>query len=393
MFTHALESNVTRVPQLAPFTGIRYASTLDPDLVTSPPYDVISPDLQRVLLDRHPRNFVRLILPPDGDDRYQRAAQALMEWQAEGTLVPDPDPSYYLYVMDYLSRGKRISTAGIIGALALERFGEGNVFPHEDTMPGPKADRLELMRATRANLEPLWFVASESLPGLKSIVQSHRHLPPVAQVTDSAGVRHNLWRVTPSDADDVVEQMQEVPIVIADGHHRYETAIAYRDERRAQDGSGPWDFVLAMVAGPADFGPTLLSIHRVVRDIDTRALMNRLHAEAFDGDLQALAEMVSQAGAGTIGLATGEKLWTVRSGAPLASVFLRDLLGPEAKVSYEHELEMVAEAMHEGATAFIMAPVPLSLVIERALAGERMPPKTTLFWPKPLSGLVFRSLD
>lgn len=381
------------MPELAPFRGMRYAPGFDASRVTTPPYDVISQSEQQGLLEMHHRNFVRLILPPGGEGRYERAAAALAHWQSDGTLNLDPQEAYYLYRTDYFVDGAARSTAGLIGALTLERLGEGGVFPHEETLPGPKADRLNLMRSTAANLEPLWFVASSSLAGFQALVDEIAARPPLADLADPSAARHRLWRVNAARATPIVEALAATLLVIADGHHRYETALTYRDERREIQGPGPWDSVLAMVVDPAQFGPTLLPIHRIARGVDVAHLVARARASRFLGDVGALAAVVRSAGPGTIGIASREGLWTMTSGGSLDSDFLQELLAAtDAEVTYEHELEPVLEAAQAGAVGFLMAPVALSLVIERAVSGSRMPPKTTLFWPKPRSGLVFRLL-
>jgi uncharacterized protein (DUF1015 family) len=384
------------VPQIFPFRAIRYPAGTDLASVTAPPYDIIPPEEADRLELSHPHNIVRITLGvgltgADRRDRYSRAAQYLREWLSSGILTRDAAESFYLYRFDTQQGDSFRAAAGLIAALALEPLGEGQVFGHEQTTPAPKADRLALMRATGANLEPLWFFASRSLTGFGELVQDAAKQPPVADLTDAEGIRHRLWRVTDHEAH-AIQALSTVPVVVADGHHRYETALVYRDERRRSDGPGPWDSVLAMISDPVEFSPEILPTHRLATGIDVSDI-ERL--SPFRGDLQELAAAVEDFGGGHIGVANNDGRWILASAGPLDTAFLQEaILEPlAAEVIYEHDLEEVEKGISKGMTAFIMACVPLSLVAEMALSGQRMPPKTTLFWPKPRSGLVMRDLE
>jgi uncharacterized protein (DUF1015 family) len=215
---------------------------------------------------------------------------------------------------------------------------------------------------------------------------------PVADVTDNLGVRHRLWVVPPEGADMAASALTEIPLVVADGHHRYETALDFRRELNSSEGPGPWDAVLAMISDPADYAPEVLPIHRLAGGI-LAAQIDGLRPYA--GDLHNLADEVRRSPVPIIGVANGEGRWTMDSPGDLDTAFLsHTILEPSgAQVSYEHDLEEVEKGISNGLTAFLMAPVPVRLVAAMALAGERMPPKTTLFWPKPQSGLVMRVLE
>lgn len=381
------------MPQLRPFTGIRYAPGFDLEAVTCPPYDVISVAEQKRLLDLHPNSFVRLILPPNGEEKYSRAAQEFRRWISEDILVPDPGECFYLYRADYALGGVPYSTAGLIAALELHPFDDGEVLAHERTMPGPKADRLELLRHTGANLEPLWFVTSAHVPELAQLIESVDSRAAIARATDDAGVLHRMWRVSPGEAEAAVRRLDSQPVVVADGHHRYETSVTYRDERSSKEGPGPWDWTLGLIVDPLSYQPTLLPIHRIARGLPLDELRSRLQLEAFPGDLEELAGRIAQMGPGMIGVASREGRWTTPSPGPLDTAYLAEVFDRwNAKVTYEHDLEQVHEALGENAVAFITAPVRLQTVIDEALQGRRMPPKTTLFWPKPRSGFVLRDL-
>ena len=393
------------MPTIRPFRAIRYAAGTDLSDVTAPAYDVVAPAERAELAARHPHNIIHVTLEADrpGDDaqknKYTRAANRLRSWLDEGVLVRDPQERLHLYRLDHPSghgAGPR-TTAGVVAALELSPLG-AEVAPHEKTMPGPKADRLELMRTTHANLEPLWFVAARPLGGLGALVDHLAQMPPQADVTDPEGTRHRVWDIPPEEAERLVAAAGEAPFVIADGHHRYETALAYRDERRAGNGPGPWDLTLGLVVDPVEYPPVLEPIHRLVDPSSAGTLLDALgpHGlEPFSGDTGALVAEVAGRGPGTIGVAHRDGCWTMASKDSPDTAFLADqVLGPAGvPVRYEHDTAAFLEAIAEGWLGFVLAPTPLDLVLEHALAGKRMPPKTTLFWPKPRTGLLLRDLD
>lgn len=378
---------------LKPFRAIRYSPGADPALVTAPPYDVISPDERRRLEEAHEHNIVRVTLPSDlpGRDKYTDAGDRFREWLRSGVLVAEAREAFYLYRMDYRLGGSPAVVAGVLAVLPLEPFGE-DVLPHERTMPGPKAGRLALMRTTRANLEPLWLVLTESLRLVGTLIDEHASRSPIADFVDPGGVRHRMWPL--GAFDEITEAAAGATLVVADGHHRYETAVTYRDERRATDGPGPWDEALVLVSDPADHPPALRPIHRLAAGLRLEDVKSRAHLQEFLGSLDDLASHVVSRGAGAIGVADRSGRWTMRSPGPLDTAFLdEEVLRPlGADVAYEHRADLVAQGIAEGRTGFLLAPVRLEAVLEAAAQRRRMPPKTTLFWPKPRSGLVLRDV-
>lgn len=376
------------------FRAICYSPGTEFSLVAAPPYDVISPALRAELEGRHPANVIHLTLgprlPEDTDDRYREAAERFRRWLAKGVLVRDDEPSVFIYRFDP-PHGP--PSAGIIAALELERLGERDVLPHERTMPAPKADRLALMRTTQANLEPLWFVASRPLGIVSKAIDAVAGIQPDADVTGIENVRHRLWRMPKELMYITEEAIRDAKLVIADGHHRYETAVAYRDERRASEGPGPWDFTLAMIQDPIDFGPILRPIHRVVAGYPVEPMIEKSGATRFSSTLEELETSIASAGPGTIGVASASGLWTITTDGALDTVWLAGMLeGSGAKVSYEHDLDQLRKAISREELVFLLAPVDVEKVTGMAISGERMPPKTTLFWPKPLSGFVMRDV-
>src|SRR6476469_1943951 len=237
----------TALPEFLPFCGLRYHHD-DLAAVTAPPYDVIDDEEREILAARSPHNAVRLLLP-QGD--YAGAATELARWQSDGVLTRDPTPSFYGYRMVFTDdHGVARSTTGVIGALTLPAAaGEGDVLPHERTLPKAKSDRLALLQATRVNLDPIWGLTPAT--GLAAIAD--RALP-LAKTVDEHGVTPELGAITdPSDVDAVQAVVATGPVVLADGHHRFETAITYRNERReAGTGTSGDDAVMCLMVELAD---------------------------------------------------------------------------------------------------------------------------------------------
>ncbi len=255
------------VPRFEPFQGLRYRPEVAPlAQVVAPPYDVISAGERSHLASRHRANAVLVELPEadlsGGRDRYTVATDLFARWQAKGILVADPGPSLYPYRMtDPAGR----ATTGVIGALGLADPGEeSDILPHEQTLPKPKSDRLDLLRATRANLSPIWGLSMAA--GVTATFDPTDD-DPVADVYDDDGVRHQLWVL--NDADTVAAVRAAVataPVVLADGHHRYETARTYQAERRRASGGapGPYDLVMALVVELSEDQLTVGAIHRTI---------------------------------------------------------------------------------------------------------------------------------
>ncbi len=390
------------VATLEPFRGFRY----DPDgrdgldRVIAPPYDVVGPEARALLAARSPFNAVHVELPePDvatGADRYVAAAAKLRDWTASGALVREGAPALYPY-RTTTPDGR--SSLGVIGALHIGP----DVLPHEQTLPKPRSDRLDLQRATSANLSPIWALSLTL--GLTDRFTPDG--PPAADVTDDDGVRHQLWVVTdPAVLAAVRAGVARSPLVIADGHHRYETAANYRRERRAagDDRPGPYDAVMALVVELAEEQLSVGAIHRVVHGLPEGTDLRGALAEHFDlvpaGPLDE-ATVGSLARSGNGALLTPEGAWRLdRKGTEPAELDAalvdRSLEGAgAAECSYEGSWPAVVTALERGDAdaAVLLRPVTVSQIAEWAAAGRRMPPKTTYFTPKPRSGLLYRLLD
>jgi uncharacterized protein (DUF1015 family) len=400
-----------RVPRFEPFQGLRYRPDAAPlAQVIAPPYDVISPTERAHLASRHRANAV-LVELPEADmsgrrDRYAVAADLFTRWQEKGLLVADAGPSLYPYRMTD-SAGR--ATTGVIGALGLAEPGaESDILPHEQTLPKPKSDRLDLLRATRANLSPIWGLSMAS--GVTATFDPTDD-EPVADVVDDDGVRHQLWVLSDVDAVDAVgAALAKAPVVLADGHHRYETARAYQAEQRQANGGapGPYDLVMALVVELAEDQLTVGAIHRTVsglpEDFDLVAALapwfDVVRAGAADDrTLGALADSHSLAlvtnGQAYLLLPHAEIL--EEEGNDLDSNLIATALAalPPHEVMHRHSVAEAMEALRddEGQAAFLLRPVTVAQIDEWANARRRMPPKTTFFSPKPRTGMVFRSLD
>jgi uncharacterized protein (DUF1015 family) len=392
------------VPRFEPFRGLRYdAEAIDVGAVIAPPYDVIDEEQRARLAERIDINAVRVELPVDEDgvDRYQVAARLLAEWQEERVLVLDDEPAFYAYRMGYRDdRGGLRQTSGIIGALTL---GTGDVLPHEHTTPKAKSDRLDLLRAARTNLSPIW--ALSTTPGLSGLAEVPG--PPVARATDDDGVHHRLWKVdSPGIVAAISEAVAARPLVIADGHHRYETATTYAGERRAVDGPGPWDAVMAYVVELTDDQLSVQAIHRLIAGLPAGFDVLEALAEAFEpfeaGDAgpDLLARMVD---AGALALVTRTGTWLLRpragtaaEGHDLDSSRLDAVLRgfPAHELTFQHGADHVRRAVErrEADAGVLLRPATVDQIAATATGGGRMPPKTTFFTPKPATGMVFRPL-
>ncbi len=399
------------MPRFEPFRGLRYAPDLAPVAqVIAPPYDVITPTERVHLASRHQANSVLVELPEadlsGGRDRYQVAADLFSLWLASGILQVDDAPSLYPYRM---TDGAGRSTTGVVGALGLAEPGEeGDVLPHEQTLPKPKSDRLDLLRATRANLSPIWGLSMAA--GVTATFDPTDD-EPVADAYDDDGIRHQLWVLSDPDALAAVrEAVDSAPVVLADGHHRYETARAYQAERRAANGGqpGPYDLVMALVVELAEEQLHVGAIHRTVsglpEDFDFVGALSEwfdvVRAGAADGrTLGALQD------SGSLALVTGGQAYLLlprqvlyeEAGNDLDSSVVAMVLNrlPDHEVTHRHSVDEAMEALRsgDGQAALLLRPVTVKQIDEWANERRRMPPKTTYFSPKPRTGMVFRSLD
>jgi len=425
--------------------------------VVAPPYDVIDADLQQALYQRSPFNVIRLILnkeqptDSDSDNRYTRAGRHLRDWQNDGIVVQDSARSLYVYHQDFDVEGQRFTRKGFMARVRLEPFGEGRIYPHEETLAGPKADRLKLFRATAMNLSQVFGLFPDEEGAVQQQLDAAvgRALP--LEATDHLGVISRLWPVTDQGVvSRVTGLMGPRPIFIADGHHRYETALRYLQEQReageVRDAEAAPNFVLMMLVGMSDPGLVILPTHRLVSGLPvlTAEQLRPVLEPHFDltrigtGDSAARETWESiemDGGQNLLGFGTvADGIWqTARFRSPqlmaelakehsvswrslgvsilhvaalgnlLPAASRRQPLSPSGRVAgsegqptcrYVHLLAEVtaATAARQCQLAVLVPPASMKHVEQIAGNLEKMPPKSTYFYPKLLSGLVFNSL-
>jgi uncharacterized protein (DUF1015 family) len=453
------------MPTIAPFRALRYDLKHVGSLtnVICPPYDVIDAELQNKLYKLHPANIVRCELnrdePGDGDiqnatanHRYTRAATFLKNWRSEGVLQEESQPAVYVYHQTFEADGQKHNRRGFMVRCRLERFGEGKIYPHEETLSGPKADRLLLTKACRANLSQIFGLFPDEGNAAQDLLEKAVAGQAPVEATDHLGVLHRMWTVTDSA---VLSQLQKLmndkPMFIADGHHRYETACNYRDELAAAGKLKPDDpsnFVLMMCVGMSDPGLLVLPTHRLFRGLpamDSKALSaklgenfkTRIAGEGADLAPTVWAEIEKAGEQGTIGFFTGDdERWTIATVtdvgrkkmaeiAPehsadwqglgvslLHRLVVETLFGAKdlPKPKYVHSVEEVVESLEQGDAAtrdatgvmgqggrFELAALVMPATVEHirkiSQHGERMPAKSTYFYPKLVSGLVINLLE
>jgi uncharacterized protein (DUF1015 family) len=392
---------------VSPFRALRYDAAYVGDLgaVVAPPYDVISSAQQDALYARSRWNVVRLILPRE-PGRAAAAATTLRAWIESGVLALDPEPALYFYSQEFsLSDGSRHRRDGVLCRLGLEEFASGVVRPHERTFPGPKADQLALLRATGAYLSPIFGLYARPGERLRDVAAVSG--PPLVELTEEHGERHRLWRVTdPRAVARVAAALAAETIFIADGHHRYETALAYRAERGAE-GSGA---ILAFISNMEEPGLVVLPTHRLLR------VSPRLAPGDLEGRLResfAVEPLPAEGArpAGALDVVLPDRRLRLRplaaararvAGLPptvrgldvavLHGAILEPILGVgSAELDFTHEdgEAFAAVASGRATAAFLLNPPSVVAVRAVCLAGELMPEKSTYFYPKLASGLVF----
>lgn len=411
--------------------------------VVAPPYDVINSQMQQALYDRNPYNVVRLILNKEeaGDNenrnRYTRAAAFLRDWVGQRIIAQDSARALYVYEQEFEAEGKQYRRKGFLSRVRLERFGEGRIFPHEETMSGPKADRLKLFHATGMNLSPIFGLYPDEHHQTQELLDKAigRSLP--LEATDDLGVISRLWVVTDQQIiSEVTGLMGPRPIFIADGHHRYETALRYLEEKRqageVKDSEAPPNFVLMMLVSMSDPGLIIMPTHRLISGIGdiTSQELKHILAPHFDCDLigkgtrgaQDAWELIQVEGTqDVLGFGTvADDTWSIaRFRSPefmqqlavqhspswcnlavsvLHVLVLDKLLTEKSKekptCQYVHLLKEVTEAASTKSCQLAVLVPPATMTHVEEIAGnlEKMPPKSTYFYPKLLSGLVFNSL-
>jgi uncharacterized protein (DUF1015 family) len=387
---------------------------------------VIDSEQRAALEARSPYNVVRIDLPV-GESPYQEAARQLAEWRSEGLIVVDERPALWVLEQDYTGPdGAQRTRRGFLARVRVEQYGAGRIRPHERTHPGPKEDRLRLTRATKANLSPIFSLFSDSESATTGVLEDATRAQPWATATDDDGTVNHVWRITDSQATGAVQDaLSDKELLIADGHHRYETARVYADE---VGGDGPHRYVLMCLVALEDPGLTVFPTHRLLRGLrpDQHGTLAEAIRRDFDveelTDTAALAPpagdqvrigyidshlqrpfMLTLKDEAIADAALGDHAEPYRrlDTAVFEALILKRALGMTdddidhlAGLGYARDFEQALELVrdHEYDAAFFMAPTPIDRVREVAAAGESMPPKSTYFFPKVPTGLLFNPL-
>lgn len=434
--------------EIRPFRALRFTEKAGAlQELTCPPYDIISESQRLAYLKRNPHNIIRLELPRDGENPYAQAGETLRAWMADGILAQDEQPAFYVYEIQFDVEGPsdisgmeggRRSLSGLIAQVKLEEFEKGIVLPHEETLSKAKADRLELMRSTACNFSDIYSLYRDDggESETQDILALVMHQAPLADITDEAGLQHRLWAITDETMIRTIQQrFTDTKLYIADGHHRYETALNYRNERRAKGapvGSNV-DYVMMMLVEMSHPGLVVFPTHRMLRGLenfDPDALLKAsepyfdLHRGLPVDHLDEWLEHAYRDGQKAFAFYTGGcdfTLMTLRDPGVMAqflpglspasqqldvqvlhTLVLERLLGidkenmaSQKNLTYTRDRQEALDDVNAGAyqCSFLLNPTRVSEIRDVAAAGEKMPQKSTYFYPKLITGLTMNRLD
>ena len=415
--------------ELQPLNALHYDPAVAGPLadLVAPPYDVIDPDQRAALVARSPFNAVEIDLP-EGDGRYERAAALLETWRLEGVLVEDREPALWAMTQDYTGPdGARRTRQGFFARVRVEDYGPGRIRPHERTHPGPKEDRLRLTRATRANLSPIFSLYSDPAGAAWGALAPHTDGEPAGEVTDEDRTTHRIWRVgDPQAIDRAIAALADTELLIADGHHRYETARVYADE---VGGDGPHRYVLMCLVALEDPGLTVFPTHRLAKGLDSAQQEDLATAIKRDFEIERVTrdELAPPPGDGPLRLGYIDSHFKIPWRLTLKSQDIADAALADMPPAYRHldagvletlllkgalritdddishlhdfgyardldqALALIDSAAYD--VAFLLRPTPVAQVRDVAATGQSMPPKSTYFFPKVLTGLLFNPLE
>ncbi|MCH8814429.1 MAG: DUF1015 domain-containing protein [Chloroflexi bacterium] len=419
-----------------PFRALRYSPETDLAAAICPPFDIISSEQQQALHERAAYNAVHVELAlGEGDSRYEAAAAALSAWRNDGTLRKDASPAYYLYEQQFEHGGTTYKRHMLFARVGLQPWSDGVVLPHEQTFGAPKADRLKLLQATRINSSPLFLIYRDRKKSVDSILQRVAKTDPGVSFIADDGQRHSLWVI--DGADDTVAlrtAFVHEKLYIADGHHRYETALGFRDDARSNgatwSGNEPENFAMVALSSASDSGLLVLPIHRVTaagdRWNDVSERVRALFTIEQLGSLDDLNEALKTSVPNAVGLLAADEsgpllltpadasaidgilpqdrspAWRRLDYAIANHVIMRHCLGLSEAQMTDHSsvwfTEDAAEAERQvragrARYAVILNPVPVDDVLDLAETGERMPQKSTFFFPKVPTGLLFNQIE
>jgi uncharacterized protein (DUF1015 family) len=433
--------------EIYPFRGVRYNQSMVKDLsaVICPPYDIITPQLEQELYRQNQYNFIRIEhnqrLPQDStlDNKYTRSAAILEEWLKQGVLITDEVPAIYVHDHHFIYQGKEYRRRGLITRVRLEEWHKNIIRPHEGTLAEPKSDRISLLWALRANTSPVLALFEDQKQSLSSLLTAQELGKPVISINSSSEERHNVWAITePRVISGIYALFAEKPLYIADGHHRYESALIYQREQHTlsstASGDEAFNFVMMTLVDFADPGLVILPPYRLLRGLSPPKIANLMTKlqSLFDveelpidmpGVWQLVDDLLLKANQTRLVLCglVAEKLLvltlrdsnTAKKMMPyfhselykeldvsiVDHVILEELLGlsgseDEAKISYNYDIKDTVNRVlaQEYQLAFILRPIKAEVIKAVADAGDRMPRKSTYFYPKLPSGLILNRL-
>ncbi len=424
------------MPEIRPFKGLRYNPETVGDMarIICPPYDVIPPSMQQELYESSPCNSIRLELPMEADP-YGAAAERLGEWMKNGILFQDDEPALYPYSQTFTDQEGRTHTrSGLFAAMRLHEFAERKVLPHERTLSGPKADRLNLFRTTKTNISAIFGLYADGEGLADSLIAGFTSANEPIIDAVFQGVRNRLWRLADSELAGAIQKvLAEKNVYIADGHHRYETGLNYRREREAANpghtGEEPYNFILTYLNNIHDTGLVVFPIHRLIHSIDgfeaaqfRSRLEEHFDVTELDGRAALKAYLEAAGSSYTYGVVTAGSVLgiTLRDNAAdlldtsispslqqlglvvLHEVVLTRLLGIsqeamalQTNIVYVKDDGEVFQSVANGKAqvGFVVKPATVGQVLDVSESGGVMPQKSTFFYPKIMTGLVFKTLD
>ncbi|MFH0762778.1 MAG: DUF1015 domain-containing protein [Candidatus Omnitrophota bacterium] len=423
--------------QIKPFRGVIYNQQKIKDLssLACPPYDVISPAMQQQYYDLSPYNFIRILLRKDtcGEDKYQAAGETFRKWLQDEVFIQDDTPAIYFYSLQYKIKGQTKSRLGFIALLRLEDK-DSRIWRHEHTRPAPKEDRLKLLRQARANLSPIFVVFSDKKRVIPHMYEQHiKTKEPFIRLIDQEQDIHQLWRISsPEILEKIQQKINGESFFIADGHHRYEVACAYRDEIKKAPGKitqgQNLDYIMAYFTNTDPRGLSILPIHRLLKDdsrLDDDSFIVKLREHFEEEEVREKERfffLMEKGGCRqhVLGMYRRKKFYLLRLRNPkildsmiadksgeyrsldisiLNQLILKKVLGLDLENKENLEFnpsidEIIEKAdLNPSNTAFFLNPVKIQEIIAVSLAGERMPAKSTYFYPKVLSGLLINKLE
>lgn len=411
--------------RVVPFKGILYNSErIKVEDVLAPPYDIITPEFREELYNKSPYNIVRIDFGKDfpddtlNDNKYTRAKRFLNEWLNERILIQNNEPSFYAYGIEFMHNGSKKSMIGFLGLVRLEELGRGNIYPHECTYSKPKLDRLNLLKECKANTSPIFSLyKSKEMETHSLLIKISKTQKPYISAKDKDGAIHSLWQIkNKNDIEKIIRELEDKPIIIADGHHRYETAFEFHKEMRKlfpDVETLPSDYVMMFLVNMYDEGITILPTHRLIKELPDN--IGKIFSDYFeisqvkeDFDIERFLSNKR----GHFGFfENNEDVWYLLKykGGDLLEIHedIRDIdvvilhelilkkLLHTIEIGYEMDISNAINRVRSGEynAVFFLNPTTVEDVEKAALSLTRMPPKSTYFYPKLLTGLVINKWD